>query len=64
MSNVIEIDGGVVSRVCPDCGYEMSQLEIDSHRYDFDCPRCKDRKISEYVPWEKYKMRKVDNADI
>lgn len=36
-------------RICPGCGYRMSQLEVDSLRFNLSCPQCKSYKTSDFV---------------
>ena len=33
---------------CPDCGYVIDAIEKECLKYDFNCPRCGARKISEF----------------
>lgn len=28
-------------KYCDNCNYEYSDLEVETARYNFDCPRCK-----------------------
>lgn len=48
--NVVRLRPGVTHRCCPDCGYLMSQLEIDQLKVNLDCPRCGDRNINDFQP--------------
>ena len=38
----------VISRVCPGCGYLIAECQIRRARFDYSCPRCKTRKLSEF----------------
>lgn len=54
-----QIKRKVTHRVCPLCGYVMTQLEIDRLRFPVECPRCGEHNTNEFQPlkWES------DNSD-
>lgn len=35
-------------KFCPHCNYAISKVEYEQARFDFDCPNCGERKISEF----------------
>lgn len=51
---MIQIKRKVTHRVCPSCGYVMTQLEIDRLHFPVDCPRCCKHNTNEFQPikWE------------
>lgn len=48
--SVTHIYRAVTHRCCPNCGYLMAQIEIDTARLNFDCPRCGKHRLSEFQP--------------
>lgn len=55
--NVVPLTGKrVTMRVCPDptCARLESQLLIDRAMLDFDCPKCRKTKLSEFQPIKGY----------
>ena len=51
MSKKINIIARAVThRLCPDCGYMVSQVAVEMMRFNFDCPKCSNRKISDFQP--------------
>lgn len=49
-----QIKRKVTHRLCPDCGYVMTQLEIDRLRFPVECPRCGKWTTNAFQPirWE------------
>lgn len=49
-----DIKRKVTHRLCPGCGYIMTQLEIDRLRFPVDCPRCGKWNTNAFQPikWE------------
>lgn len=47
--------------VCPDCYHFITKLEHSSFRLDFSCPRCHQKKISQFIETE---CEKMSNDDI
>ena len=40
---------------CPDCKYEIQELEYFYAKFNYPCPRCKIKKLSDYKHiWRKY----------
>ncbi len=33
---------------CPECGFLVTDVEYFSARYDYDCSRCHNKKLSEF----------------
>jgi endogenous inhibitor of DNA gyrase (YacG/DUF329 family) len=50
MSVIGEIQRKVIHRGCPECGYAVTQMEIEMMRVDLDCPRCGKMKLSAFAP--------------
>jgi hypothetical protein len=50
LERVVMLRPEVTHRCCPDCGYIMTQLEIDLIRIVVDCPRGCGRTINEFQP--------------
>lgn len=48
--NVVSINPAVTHRLCPKCGYVVSQFEIDAMRVDMECPRCGKHNFREFQP--------------
>lgn len=48
--DIPRIPRAVTARVCPGCGYEISQTEVDLARLDFPCPRCGKHTLREFLP--------------
>ena len=46
------IPAAVTHRICPSskCGYLTSQRMVDSARFNFKCPKCKDYNLSDFQP--------------
>lgn len=46
------IPAAVTDRVYPNnkCGYLIPQVMVDSARFNFKCPRCKDYNLSDFQP--------------
>jgi len=40
----------VKERYCPECGYMISQMIVDLALADYRCPRCKNTRLSEFIP--------------
>lgn len=40
----------VTHRVCPNCGYVVSQLEVQVSVIDYICPKCEVKRFSEFEP--------------
>lgn len=40
----------VTHRRCPGCNYLLTQLAASKLLANFHCPRCKNRKVSEFKP--------------
>ena len=38
-------------RYCPKCRYVMAQEAIEQARFNFVCPRCRARKLSDFKPF-------------
>ena len=34
---------------CPKCGYRITDIEFKLARFDYLCPRCKKKKLSEFT---------------
>lgn len=47
---------------CPNCGYVVSRIEIEYAIMDFDCVRCGQYKLSQFIPskFEQERMKKMD----
>jgi len=40
----------VTARICPGCGFGVTQIGASHLSYNFMCPRCGEHKISEFLP--------------
>lgn len=37
-------------RICPSCNFIVSQIEIEHARFDYECPRCREKHLSDFLP--------------
>ncbi len=47
---ITKIKEKVTHRCCPNCGYIVSQIEMQCFRFNFNCPKCKKHKVDDFQP--------------
>lgn len=40
---------------CPSCGYEIPELEFMYAKFNYPCPKCKEKRLSDYESMKKPK---------
>jgi len=55
--NIVNLPTGITQRCCPDCGYLVSQLEIDLSIVNMKCPRGCEYDFSQFQPLKEDNLR-------
>ncbi len=60
MNKIIKFQKGKIRiRICPGCGYLISQSQIEYAVFDYSCYGCRKHKLSEFKPiMADYKLTK------